>query len=584
MLLAFSLQSDIKSIGAYAGFAAIIGLALLVLLYFAHAREMRRMSEWLEQQEERLRTMPARMPQPRPLATTVTPATRVVPAQVPAAADAAAAPSATVAVPGARRVSVGAGGAVVAVAPDAAAGEAAPPQAATGDTIPPQAPTDEPSTTSLAGAVAAATVAGALIGGGGAVAKPPLDEDATAVAHPGSGVGAAEPGSAERPSAGLAGDRDRDRAPGAEPDGASDQPSGAVPLSARPPATAEPAGVAQTFGLPAEPGSRSGDAPDTSENAVVAPFDPGSGVVAVAPDPDAAAPFDAAVGGVAPAEAPSALVSPFEQAPSAEISAERLPASPFDFAVHEADVFGGAPEHSAEPADGDGALDGDGAPLGPSTAAGGRPRFPPAPEDARATPVGVSGRAGAAAVGVPLADGATTRRGGGERQPPGGYDDDDYQGGRGSVLRLLAAAIVIVAVLIFIATRVFGNSASNPPSSSSSKTGSSQSAGAPSPSSVTVAVLNGTHTSGLAARAATALAHLGFKKGTVSNALSRGHHATLVGYTPGNRAAAEEVAKDLAPTPTRVGPLDSRTAALTLTQSGIAAAVVVTLGSDYTGG
>ncbi len=311
MLLAFSLQSDIKSIGAYAGFAAIIGLALLVLLYFAHAREMRRMSEWLEQQEERLRTMPARMPQPRPLAATVTPATRVVPAQVPAvpAADAAAAPSATVAVPGARRVSVGAGGAVVAVAPDAAAGEAAPPQAATGDTIPPQAPTGEPSTTPLAGAVAAATVAGALIGGGGAVAKPPTDEDATAGAERDAGA-ASESASADRPAAGLAGDRERDGAAAAEPDAAPDQPGAAVPLTARPPATAEPVGAAQAFGLPAEPVSRIGDAPDTSENAVVAPLDPGSGVVAVAPpEPDAAVPFDAAVGGVAAAESASALVS-----------------------------------------------------------------------------------------------------------------------------------------------------------------------------------------------------------------------------------------------------------------------------------
>jgi hypothetical protein len=559
MLLAFSLQSDIKSIGAYAGFAAIIGLALLVLLYFAHAREMRRMSEWLEQQEERLRSMPARMPQPRPAATAVTPATRVVPAQGPAAVpqDAAAAPSATVGVPGVRRVSVGAGGAVVAVAPDAA-----------GETVPPQDAAGEPATTPLTGAIAAATVAGALMGAGGAVDKPLSDEDATASAEPDTGVGAAESASADRPSAGLGGDRDG--AAAAEPDAASDQPSAAVPLTARPPATAEPFGVAQWFGPPAEPGSGTGDAPDTSENMVVAPFELGSGVVAVAPEPDAGVPFDAAVGGVASAEPGSALVAPFEQAPSAEISAERLPASPVE--PHEAEALEGAPERSGEPAAGDG----DGPPLAPSTAAGGRPRFPPAPDDARATPVGVSGRAGAAAVGVPLAGAAATRRRGGERQPPERYDDDDYQGGHGSVFRLLAAAIVIVAVLIFIAMRVFGNGTSSP---SASTTGA-----APSPSSVTVAVLNGTHTSGLAASAATALAHFGFKKGTVGNALSRGHHSTLVGYTPGNRAAALEVAKDLAPTRPRVGALDSRTAALTLAQSGLAPTVVVTLGGDYTGG
>jgi hypothetical protein len=83
MVLAFSLQSDVKSIGAYAGFAAIIGLALLVLLYFAQAREIRRLSDWLEQQEDRLRNLPARAAVPRPVPTA--PAARVAAAPAVAA-------------------------------------------------------------------------------------------------------------------------------------------------------------------------------------------------------------------------------------------------------------------------------------------------------------------------------------------------------------------------------------------------------------------------------------------------------------------------------------------------------------------
>jgi hypothetical protein len=51
--LALSISSEIKSIGAYAGFAAAVGLALLALLYFAQARELRRLTEWAGRAPER---------------------------------------------------------------------------------------------------------------------------------------------------------------------------------------------------------------------------------------------------------------------------------------------------------------------------------------------------------------------------------------------------------------------------------------------------------------------------------------------------------------------------------------------------
>src|SRR5579884_3112856 len=43
--LAFSVHNFIASVGADAGFAAIIGLAVLILLYFAHARETANLRE-----------------------------------------------------------------------------------------------------------------------------------------------------------------------------------------------------------------------------------------------------------------------------------------------------------------------------------------------------------------------------------------------------------------------------------------------------------------------------------------------------------------------------------------------------------
>jgi hypothetical protein len=97
-------------------------------------------------------------------------------------------------------------------------------------------------------------------------------------------------------------------------------------------------------------------------------------------------------------------------------------------------------------------------------------------------------------------------------------------------------------------------------------------------------VLNGTHTSGLATRVSGTLAGVGFPKGTIRNALSQRHTTTLVSYTTAaNRAAALEVAKDLAPAPTRGGPVDAATASL-LAAAGGAPGVVVTVGSSYASG
>jgi hypothetical protein len=93
-------------------------------------------------------------------------------------------------------------------------------------------------------------------------------------------------------------------------------------------------------------------------------------------------------------------------------------------------------------------------------------------------------------------------------------------------------------------------------------------------------MLNGTQTKGLATQVSAIFVGKGFVKGVVGNAPSAHHTTTLVSYTTGNRAAALEVAKDLAPIKPRVGPVDAATAAAA-DANGAAPNLVVTLGSDY---
>ncbi|MFL5818602.1 MAG: hypothetical protein ACJ76L_13515 [Conexibacter sp.] len=51
VLLAFSLQSEIEKYGAYVSIASFFGLAILSLLYFAQAREVKRLREQQHREE-----------------------------------------------------------------------------------------------------------------------------------------------------------------------------------------------------------------------------------------------------------------------------------------------------------------------------------------------------------------------------------------------------------------------------------------------------------------------------------------------------------------------------------------------------
>src|SRR3954468_19976536 len=52
-ILALSISDKIEQYGAYAGFASVLGLAVLSLLYFAQAREVKRLREWAGRSPER---------------------------------------------------------------------------------------------------------------------------------------------------------------------------------------------------------------------------------------------------------------------------------------------------------------------------------------------------------------------------------------------------------------------------------------------------------------------------------------------------------------------------------------------------
>jgi hypothetical protein len=111
-ILALSVSDKIEQYGAYAGFASVLGLAVLSLLYFAQAREVKRLREWagraperaVDQQERAVAAAQQQrvVAQPqRPAAPAAQPGQPVAPGARPAAAtpagQAAAVPGATAA-------------------------------------------------------------------------------------------------------------------------------------------------------------------------------------------------------------------------------------------------------------------------------------------------------------------------------------------------------------------------------------------------------------------------------------------------------------------------------------------------------
>lgn len=154
-ILALSVSDKIEQYGAYAGFASVLGLAVLSLLYFAQAREVKRLREWAGRAPERAADVQDRA---------VAAAQQRVIAQPQRPAQPAAAP----AQPGARPAAATPAGQAAGAAAPAPAAAAAATAAGAATATPPGAPptppaTDQPTTVSPAanGAAAAATAGGA---------------------------------------------------------------------------------------------------------------------------------------------------------------------------------------------------------------------------------------------------------------------------------------------------------------------------------------------------------------------------------------------------------------------------------------
>jgi hypothetical protein len=144
----------------------------------------------------------------------------------------------------------------------------------------------------------------------------------------------------------------------------------------------------------------------------------------------------------------------------------------------------------------------------------------------------------------------------------------------------------VVAALIVLTSSGGGSSASSTSSSAASNAPTATTrhrrvSSGIAPSAVTVAVLNGTATSGLAHRVAVKLAGTGYKQGTVATATDQTRTATVVAYMPGHRRDATAVAASLKLGSASVQPLDQNTQAVACPPPGACTAnVVVTVGSD----
>jgi hypothetical protein len=90
-LLAFSLQDQVEKYGAYIGIAAFFGLAVLTILYFSQARELRRLRDWAGRAPERAQEMEARVVAQAEAARRVQAQPQASPARAPVAAATAAA-------------------------------------------------------------------------------------------------------------------------------------------------------------------------------------------------------------------------------------------------------------------------------------------------------------------------------------------------------------------------------------------------------------------------------------------------------------------------------------------------------------
>jgi hypothetical protein len=160
------------------------------------------------------------------------------------------------------------------------------------------------------------------------------------------------------------------------------------------------------------------------------------------------------------------------------------------------------------------------------------------------------------------------------------------RGGTGRRFAFLIGGLIVagaIAVLVIVTQSGGSNNSSAHQASTTNAPSASHHKPAPvfKPSSVTVAVLNGTPTNELAHRVSGKLATAGYKQGTVATASNQSQTATVVAYLPGNRNDALHVATALKLGPTAVQPIDQGTQSVACPPpSACTANVVVTVGQD----
>jgi hypothetical protein len=251
-LLAFSLQDQVEKYGAYIGIAAFFGLAVLSILYFAQARELRRLRDWAGRAPERAQELEARVvAQADVVRRTPSPAPGLVAATAAGAASRSAAVATTASAEPATQVAE----------PETAPGEPA------------------TSTNGTTAAAAGAPEAPAHTDGGNG--GPPAEGDDAEAAAPATAVA---PGAA---AAAAAAKQKNDEGDGEEP--ASEDAAAAQPPedAAQAPADAEAAEPPQGEAAPAEaPEDREAKA-DEPEAAAEQPPSSDTGEIPVAPVPRA---------------------------------------------------------------------------------------------------------------------------------------------------------------------------------------------------------------------------------------------------------------------------------------------------------
>jgi hypothetical protein len=163
------------------------------------------------------------------------------------------------------------------------------------------------------------------------------------------------------------------------------------------------------------------------------------------------------------------------------------------------------------------------------------------------------------------------------------------RGRRGLVLILVALVAVAVVAGVFVLTSGGGsphkqaNNGTATSNASATRHRAAPTTAPVKPASVTVAVLNGTATPGLAGRVSQKLTAEGYKSLPPATAADQTRTSTEVAYMPGHRRQALAVAKSLNLGPASVQPVDQSTQSLACPSTGpCTATVVVTLGTDLT--